>query len=186
MIMNIKNFIVNNFHKVNQTFFFNTKPHFVEKVMMEKCGYWPGNSLTVWKICIILFCQTCLTTLPGTKYMTNTIVSGDSKGFALVISEVILDIQQIFSFLNLIVFFDVIKNFQKTIDAEWKKYDNLKDWVKIKEKTAIFCNRVSILNHLNMHCSGFVYFFMPTLAFLAKFYFGSDEHIEKRTSILVE
>lgn len=184
--MGIKKFFRKNFENFKEIFLYNTNTHYIEQYLMDKCGYWPGNPLCIWKIFIIVFFQLVITLFPGINYLLNSIRRGDSKDFALVAPEVLIDIQQSVSFFNFIVFYDVIRKFQEVFDREWSRHDELKDWNTKREKTAKFCNRVSFFNHVNMHMTGLVYFIVPTLIFFVKFYFKIDENVEKKTQILVE
>lgn len=181
--MSLKESLVKRFQKCFESIFHNTTPHFIEKFMMEKCGY--GSRLIIWKIGLVLFFQLGVTTLPGMKYLIDTIKNVNSHDFALVVPEALINVQQCFSFLNFLVFFSVITKYQKTFDAEWNKHQDLEEWNQIRDKTAKFCNRVSFFYHINMHTTGLVYFFIPTMTYLVEFYY-ENANVERKTAILVE
>ena len=184
--MGVKIFLKKKFRAFVQQFFHNTNAHYIEKIMMKKFGYWPGNSLCIWKMCIISILMIGLTLLPGINYLVTSVRRRNSKDFALVVPEVLLEFQQTLSFINFLVFFKVIKKFQETFEIEWNKHDEIEEWQKLRIKTVKLCNRISFINHVNVHVTGLFYFTIPTIIFVLKYYFGLDKNTDKTTIILIE
>ena len=183
--MGVKVFLKIKFQAFVQLFFHNKNAHFIEIIIMKKFGYWPGNSLCIWKMCLITI-NICYTLLPGINYLINTIRRKDSKAFAFVVPEVLLEIQQTLSFFTFLIFFKDIRRFQEIFDFEWNRHDALDEWRLLRDKTTKFSNRISFCYHVNMHVAGLFYFLIPTLVFVVKYYFGFDKNIAKTTPLLAE
>jgi len=142
--------------------------------------------LCVWKMYLVSIYIVFFTFLPGLNYLISAVLRRDSKEIAFVVPEVLLELQQVLSFINFLVFFKVVRRFQEIFDFEWNRHDDIEEWRELRDKTAKFCNRISFINHVNMHITGLVYFSIPTLVFMLKYYSGLDKNIEKSTPILVE
>jgi hypothetical protein len=88
--------------------------------------------------------------------------------------------------MNFLIFFKVIRRFQEIFDLEWNRHDELEEWRNLRDKTTKMCNRISFINHVNMHIAGLMYFTIPTLIFISKYYLGLDKNTEKMTVLLLE
>lgn len=159
--------------------------YIVERNLMALLGFWPLNKVIRWKVLFIFLLDFLMNTIPSVKFMLDALITGDSRSFALVVPEVLLNIHYLITILAFLSKIGLMRSFLLKFESEWHKDDD-DEWQQIRSKAAKYGNRVSIWSNVLMHFTGLFYFFVPQLIFVTKYYILKIAFKEKPTVLQVE
>lgn len=147
----------------------------IEKYLMKILGLSPLN---LWKVSTGIALEFIFILGPSLFFMFSSIVRMDMKAAALAAPQLLLNTFCLSLTLAFIMNEKNVKEFLIHLEKAWELDEAYVDekWEEIKRKRVKFCNRLSFVSQIFLHCNGIVYFFIPTMYYFVQgFFMGQHE-----------
>lgn len=155
-----------------------------EKPFLLRAGFWPLE-INITRIVFFSLLDFLFATLPGFKFFVDAWAAKHIRSIALVVPELLLSIVLTTALIVSLVELKVTKRYLKQLEEEWFRDESL-EWKLIRDESAKFWNRASILANCSLHVAGIFYYVIPQIVFIVNFYILKDPTVEKQTIFMAE